>query len=294
MQRLIYENLLGERVTLGGEAPYVLSGVSGVGATGAERIATRGARQNGATTRRMTRLERRVKARISIWGAKTRGEMYAARRELERMLALPRCFDAHSGSMGRLIYENDAGRYWTYAVPEEAATDGVRWANALSAVTVAFACDSPYWNEFAMQTQVLRMGDEGFSLPFALPFRLGRTEFSAECENAGAIDAPVCIVVEGSGETPEIRNETTGTALRIDRAVASGERLVIQTDPDTLCATIEHADGTSESAFGYLDAQCPVTAFVLRPGRNTLRYVPGKTADHSCVTLTWRTRHEGV
>ena len=100
MQRLIYENLLGERVTLGSEAPYVLSGVSGVGATGAERIATRGARQNGATTRRMTRLERRVRARISIWGAKTRGEMYAARRELERMLALPRCFDAHSGSMG--------------------------------------------------------------------------------------------------------------------------------------------------------------------------------------------------
>lgn len=294
MQRLIYENLLGERLVLGAEAPYVLAGVSGVGATEAELVSTRGVCQSGATLRTAARMQRRVKARISILGARTRQEMYEARRDLGRLLALQRCFDALSGAQGRLIYENDAGRYWAYAVPEAPAGDGSRFANALGEITVYFQCGSPYWNEFTKNTQVLRMGDTGFSLPFALPVRFGTTEFAAECENAGAIDAPVHIVVEGSGETPEIRNETTGTALRIDRAIASGERLVIQTDPDALDVTVEHADGTSESAFGYLDAQCAVSAFVLRPGRNVLRYVPGQTAGASRVTLTWRTRHEGV
>ena len=294
MQRLIYENLAGEQLVMGGEGPYVLASVSGLGPTEAELISLRGARQNGATLRSATRLERYVKARLSIWGAQSRGEMYRARQAMARLLAMQRCFDAQSGAQGRLIYENDAGRYWTHAVPEACATDGTRWANALDGVTVTFCCQSPYWNEFARSTLVMCMSETGFTLPFTLPVQLGRTEFSAECDNAGTIDAPVCIKVEGSGEMPEILNETTGAALRIERAIESGERLVIETDPDALNVTIEHADGTVESAFGYLDAQCAMSAFALAPGRNVLRSVPGETAHHTRVTLKWRTRHEGV
>lgn len=294
MQKLIYENLLGERITLGGAPPYILAGVSGLGPTETALVSTRGAYQNGATTRGATRTQRIVRARFSILGAQTRQAMYEARRAASRLLALPRCLDATTGAMGRLIYENDAIRCWTYAVPEASDTDGRRTDNALGELSVTFRCDSPYWSALAQEARVLRMGEGGLALPFTLPFALGTRAFTATCENDGAIDAPVRIEILGCGEKPALYNETTGAAIRLERAIASGERLIIETDPDRLSVTIAHGDGTRENAFGYLDAQCAVTAFVLRPGQNTLRYVPDQSAADSVITILWRSRQEGV
>lgn len=294
MQRLIYENVLGERVEMGGAPPFVLEHVSGVGATDTQIHFTRGARQNGVTTHGVLREKRLVRAQLALMGAQSREALYRLRQSLCRMLALARCRDEQTGQMGRLIYENDAGRYWAYAIPETPPSDGKRFAHALSGVTVTFQCDSPYWNEFEEHAQTLSMSDGGFSLPFSLPVRLGTTRFTATCENTGSISTPVRIVVEGAGEKPEIRNETTGAYLRIDRAVAGGERLEIDTDPQSLSVVITHADGRGENAFGYLDALCAVNAFALRPGRNCLRYVSGDTAGESRVRISWRARHEGV
>lgn len=294
MQKLIYENLLGERLEMGGAPPFVLAHVSGVGATGVSARQTQGAHQNGVTTHGVVREKRIVRAQLSVLGAKTRQALYETRRMMLRMLSLARCFDPATGAMGRLIYENDAGRYWTYAIPDTPPEDGSRFLHALSGVTVTFACDSPYWNAFETCTHTLSMSDTGFSLPFSLPIRMGTTRFTAVCENDGAISTPVSIVVEGSGETPEIINESTGAYLRVDRAVAAGERLLIDTDPAELRVDIEHADGSVESAFGYLDASCAVSAFTLRPGLNQVRYVSGETAGASRVRLSWRARYEGV
>ena len=89
MQRLIYENLLGERVELGGTPPFILETVSGVGATAAQMLFTRGARQNGVTTHGALRERRLVQASIALMGAHSREALYQLRRNLARVLALP-------------------------------------------------------------------------------------------------------------------------------------------------------------------------------------------------------------
>ena len=229
MQKILYENLRGERTELCGP-PYLLEHVTGLGATDAEIVTTQGARQSGVTTRRASRGKRIVKAKIAIYGAGTRREMYELRRELCRKLALRQCFDERTGEMGRLMYENDAGAYWAYALPETPAEDGTRFLNHLNAMTLSFQCDSPYLSEFTQNRRVLRRSEGGLTMPFSFPIRLGVTAFAAECENAGAVDAPVDIEIEGSGEKPEIINETTGavtynTQTTTNTYNAAGKRL---------------------------------------------------------------------
>lgn len=257
-------------------------------------IGTRGVYQDGETTQRMLRTKRSIKAKISIFGAKTRAQMYEQRIKMQRLLALGRCFDAERGEMGRIVYENDAGRWWAYAIPETTPTDGARFKDNLRDISMNFRCDSAYLTEFERKQSVLQMGAGGFALPFSLPVRFGTAQFESICQNDGAVKAYTQISVYGSGETPTIMNSTTGAVLSISRQIATGEVLVINTDPERLNVTLVHVDGTSENAFGYLNAQHAVTGFYLKPGRNEIHYLPSMPSQSSRVVIAWQDRLEGV
>lgn len=291
MQKITYINLRGEALEIGPSPPYILSTMSGVEPTDVTMTATRGAHQHGETTREILREPRVVNVTASIREAE-RAAMYEARMRAAALLALPACFDGTT--TGRLIYENDAGKWWAYAVPEIPLRGGKRILDNLLDMRMTFHCDSPYWSSIGEEYVTLRMGAGDFKLPFSFPIRFGRRDFSRTARNAGAVDAPVHIEIEGTGEAPALYNRTTGAELAISRVIARGERLVIDTDPANLSVTVVRGDGTGENAFGYLDASLAVTAFVLRPGDNRIEYVPSVTSNDSRVTLRWRTLYEGV
>ena len=207
------------------------------------------------------------------------------------LLAYERAFDGER--QGRLFYENDHGRWWIPAIPEGPDPDR-RIQNFLIQSRMTFRCSDPYWRDEAIHTLALRMSDASFRLPFRFPIRFGTRMFTGRAVNAGHASTPVRITVHGSGETPSLINHTTGAKITVARPVATGETLLINTDPEALSVVVRSFDGTETPAHGYLALETPLAGFALRRGPNIIEYVPNQPSNLSRVELQWSSRLEGV
>lgn len=293
MQRITYTNLRGEVLDFYALPPLILGSVKGTGLPDHDAAETKGVFQAGSTTRKMLDKERFVEIEFSIL-TNTREDLYRARKILMSKLSTQSVFDPSGPAMGRLIYENDLGRWWAYARPDGPPKEAKRFLNAFPAMSLTFRCDNPYWQSLEEYNVQMALGNGGFVLPIKLPFKLGGRNFSAVAHNAGTVSTPVTIVITGAGEKPSIINMTTGAKISLSRQLAVGETLTVHTAPDTLSVTVRKVDGQEESAFGYLDEAVTISAFVLIPGDNKLVYAPSELSPLSRAEVRWRTREEGV
>lgn len=292
MQKVTYVNLYGEKIEFAGGPPLLLRSVSGFSRPDASIVRTQGAYQAGETFSRLQLPARSVEVAFDVPPAASREALYRERMRMERVLAGGRCL--RDGETGLLLYENDAGKWQTGAVPDGTITYGRRVQNALVGGKVRFLCPDAYLQDWNEQSAQMRMGHSGLVLPTTLPVSLGSRRFSASLVNGGTADAPVIVTIYGTGETPSLVNHTTGAVIAVEKPVASGERLVVDTDPRALSCVLHKADGTQEDAFGYLDASAAVSAFSLAPGVNEVEYAPGVASADSRVEISWRARYDGV
>lgn len=292
MQKLTYINLYGEALVFGRESPVILSNVTGLSRSSGKLITSQGAYQNGQTIHRAQLAAKKIVVTFNVYGCADRTAMYQQREKIERVLAYNRC--VKDGKCGTLIYENDAGAWMMDAVPSTSVTYGKRFLNCMPNCKVTFTGAGAYLRSQRAKGAVMRMGAGGFSLPTALPIALGTRLFTSELRNEGTADSPVEITIYGTGEAPTIVNHTTGAQIIVNRAIEEGGRLVINTDPDALSCVLIHADETQEDAFGYLDAQTAISAFLLQPGTNNVEYMPSVPSTGSRVEIAWRAMYEGV
>lgn len=293
MQRLTYTNLRGQVLDLFSNPPYILGSVKGTGLPEQDIMTSKGAAQPGSTVRGMLRKERFVEAEFSVL-AKDRAELYELRQRLSALLATQAVYVAACQRMGRLIYENDIGQWWCYAVPDGAPREVKRFQNTYPAMSLTFRCGDPYWRSLDEYNVRMELGNGGFRLPFRLPIRFGGRNFAADAYNEGDIDTPAVIAITGAGESPAVINRTTGAEIRLALRLAVGETLTINTDPDALSVVLRKVDGSEESAFGYLDGANALSAFVLAPGHNAIEYAPSELSPLSKAQVNWRIRAEGV
>jgi len=290
LQKLTYINLLGQIVEFGGGPPYVLEKVRGLGKPGYKLPAARGVYQHGETPARFQLDARHVDLSFHIQGY-SRADLYQKRRALMAALSMPAAFEG--GRLARLVYQNDSGSWWTYAVPE-GPDPNTRLQNWLLSAKLSFRCPDPYWKAHAPDALTLEMSGTSFKLPFAFPIRLGRRGFLGTAVNGGQVAAPTLIEVAGSGETPMFVNHTTGASITVARAIAHGDLLVIDTDPEALSVVIRTAKGDRIPAHSYLTLDSSLTDFTLRPGANQLEYKPSVPSIASRVRFRWTPRMEGV
>lgn len=292
MQTITYVNAYGERIVFSGEPPILLRSVSGLSRPESEVVSTQAAYQPGAMISHIQLPMRRVQVRFDMLPQASREAFYAQRMHIERVLSGNRAM--RNGLMGTLVYENDAGRWQLDAVPESSVAYGKRIGNAAADNCVSFVCPNPYLLSGETDSAQMRMGSGDLVLPTALPLRLGSRRFRAALVNRGTADAPVMMTINGTGETPTIINHTTGAAIAVGRQIATGEKLVIHTDPAALSCMLIRTDGTQEDAFGYLDPSAAVSAFVLIPGSNEVEYIPSAASTGSFVEIEWKSCYEGV
>ena len=290
LQKLTYINLLGEAVTFGGEPPYVLEKVRGLGKPAYKLSAARGVYQHGETAYGFQLEPRYVELSFHVQG-RSRADLYQQRKELMAALAIPNAFDG--SRLARLIYQNDCGSWWIHAIPEGPDPD-VRLQNWLLSARLTFRCPDPYWKTDSLGALTLAMNEATFKLPFAFPIRLGSRGFFGAAFNGGQVAAPPLIEIAGSGETPTLVNHTTGASITVARAVANGDLLVIDTDPEALSVVIRTAQGEQIPAHGYLGLDSSLAGFALCPGMNQLEYKPSAPSIASQVRIRWTPRMEGV
>lgn len=290
MQKLIYQNLRGQQAVFF-HAPYILCKVRGVGMSDVNVTAVSGAYQQGESVASLRREGRRVKLTLHLM-ASSREEMYRLRSELIGILSPDRAFDGENRA--RIIYENDYGRRWTWAVPESGLDWGDRKRDAQPSVTLSFRCESPYWFGIRKNETEFRARSNGLTLPMSFPFTLGSKVLGQTARNDGQSDTPVIVTIYGKGEKPVLVNDSTGAQLKLVNQLPDGDVLIMNTDPAALSVTVTHGDGSVENGYGLLDPTSSVAGFVLRPGDNALRYVPDGDASNSVIKVEWYDRYEGV
>lgn len=290
MQKLSYQNILGETVAFY-HAPFVFCKARGLGMSDVDVSASAGAYQQGESVTTLRREGRRVKLTLHLM-ASDREALYRLRSQLLGVLSPDKAFDGVNRA--KLIYENDYGRRWTWAVPESGLDWGERKRNVHPLLTLNFRCESPFWYGLSSHEVSFRARENGVTLPMRFPFTLGSKVFSLTARNNGQAEAPVTVQIDGKGENPELWNDTTGAAIKLIAPLPSGDRLTVITDPAALSVTILHADGSEESGFGLLDPTASVAGFTLKPGDNALRYVPGGSASESVIRVSWYDRYEGA
>lgn len=290
MQKLTYINLNNEQAVFCG-APYVLAKVGGLGLPELEVTSIRGAYQQGDTAVSCRRPKRMLAVTMHIM-ADTRAELYERRMELLSILSPDKA--VRDDERAVLLYENDHGRYMTWAIPFGGLDAQGRSLDTQPNVRLSFRCDSPYW--YAMNTTSVAFENtgEGFSLPFAFPIDFGRRDYFRDADNQGQVSVPVEIRVVCKGEVPRLMNLTTGKEIAMSAAVPEGYTLVLNTDPARLDARIIDAQGNESGAFGKLSLNTPLADFMLRPGLNELMYEAGGASALSEITVTWRNAYEGV
>ena len=290
MQKLTYINLHNEQMVLS-VAPFVLEKITGLGMADIDYETLRGAYQQGDTAAGFRRASRAVTATFALL-ATSRADLYAKRQSLLGILSPDR---ARKGSeRARIIYENDFGRWVTYAVPEGGLEPAKRIRDVQPGLKVTFRCESPYWYAMAEEEVEFSYGGGGFTLPFSFPISFGTRDYSKEALNSGHVDAPVQIWIACKGEIPRIVNKSTGKSLALSSAVPDGYTLYVNTDPGRLEATLTDPNGVVTGAFGRLSLDTPMADFVLRPGLNTLVYEAGGAGAQSIIKVRWRAAFEGV
>lgn len=197
MQQLTYINLRGERAVFGRGAPYLLRSVRGVGACGNALTLTEDGARDGGRLLSLRREAREITAVIQILGA-TRQGLYESREALCRVLSPDLAADGESRA--RLVYENDHGAWWTWAVPLGGLDWTARAGDVHTGVNVRFQCESPFLYGSEPREAVFRQTSGGFRLPGRLPVRLGSQVFQMRVTNGGSAFAPCVVTVEGSGE----------------------------------------------------------------------------------------------
>lgn len=292
MQELRYINLAGESVTFGASPPYILAHIEGTQGTSIDRKTVRGARQHGAQTTMALRSDRKLSLTINLFTL-GRSEMYREREALCSLLSASKAFDEDSGQRARVVYTNNLGSWWTWAMPTGAPAWADRVKDIHPALKLGFECDSPYWFSMEESKGGFDVATEGFHFPLRFPLRFSSRSLSAILVCAGHTPTPVMITVQGEGEKPALINRTTGKELRLTTPIQQGSTLRISTDEDDLYVLLEK-DGVQTNAYGLLDVTTPLSGFLLAPGENEIVYEAGGASAKTAITLRWHDRFEGV
>lgn len=297
MQKATYINPRGETITVSPLAPpYIFESISGIDSTDVIASIHTPAQMDGSLYYGLRLEPREVTLNLHVHG-NNRRSMYENRFDLMRALgsSLNR-----SGEMGVLWYENDFGKWWIPAVVQQGPrTNGKRRENYFP-VQVIFYCPDPAWRAAEATVDRLAYLSGGFKFPLCIPavdqqtpgIKFGARGYVTTITNDGDVPAPILLEITGTALTPRIELAKTGEFLKVNRELAIGDLLTINTEQGNKHATITRASGTVEDAMNYID---PASTWIqLQPGANELMYSSGDDTTTATVIIQTYSSFGGV
>lgn len=283
MRRLTYKNPRGDEIEFY-LSPFLIESLEGIGEVDASNQDQSSPYQDGSTYID-TILEPRF---IDMEGSITNRDFKTITKLRRRILNVcnPKL------GMGEITLELDGSVQKISAIPEGTPTFPERGQNPWQDFQITWICPNPYWRSPNETTKPLVAYTGGFTLPFTLPFTLGTAGSKTTVYNDGDVPAPVRIEIHGPTTNPQIFNRTTGEYLRINRTIAQGEVMHINTESGRQRITITDEDGEESSAFGYLDHDSDL--FYLELGENIIEHVADAGNRHAEVIVRWDSMFVGV
>lgn len=282
MRRLTYENARGESIIFY-LSPLLIESLSGIGEVDADIQGQTAPYQDGDTYID-TRLQPRY---IDLQGSilkKDTKEIKSYRKEILRVCN-PKL------GLGKIILELDGDIKEIYGALDGVPVFPERGRNVWQQFSIAWKCPDPYWQDPNQTSKPLQAYVGNFTLPFTLPFELGKSGSRTVVVNEGDVPAAVRIDVQGPVTNPRIINQTTGEWIRINRAIAADEILHIDTTEGSKRVEI-YRGNTIYPALGYLDHDS--TWLKLEVGENEIEHIADAGDRNSLVAVTWNSQYVGI
>jgi len=212
----------------------------------------------------------------------------------ERRRRLVRLFNPKAG-MGTLTIKAKNNTYIIDGVVEE-----LRFSGALGSGTspshqlaqISVVAPNPFFRSEALYTLILAGVFGGWDFPFKFPLSFGAIGKFRKIQNESDIPAPIFLVAYGPLENFYIKNNTTNHKIQLDIAIASGERVEIDTSWGKKSVALVRANGTRVNAFPYLTADSVL--FSLIPGENELEYGAEVEGEGSLFVVSYQNWYAGV
>lgn len=286
MEKLTFINSRGQSVVLGDSAPYILIKLEGIGAVTAN-IQTQKAPYQDGTTFIDAVLEPRIPFAEVIIITDSAEAMASKRRELASV------FNPKLGK-GKLIYDNGAERKVIEAVAEMAPIfpDAGDFKETMQPALINLYCADPLFMDEYESSQEMAAWLGGLQFAMTFPLKFGLKSSLAKIRNDGDVATPVTIEFNGPALNPVVKNETTGEAIKVNRELYVGDKLVIVTEFGNKSVKLVKPDGTEENAMHWLDLDS--VFWQLQVGDNDVSYDADVGTDEAVVLMRYRNRYVGV
>jgi len=283
--KLIFTNSRGTSIELF-SSPFRLISVEGLGDVEAETQSQRAPYQDGVQYIDSIFNPRPITIQLKI-SASNEEELSSFRKNLSST------FNPKLG-LGKLTYVEGEDKKEIMVVSESIPyfPDGQgnrgRW---FQKAMIDLIAPNPYWLDPNQTSMPLQAYVGNFTLPFTLPFELGKSGARTILYNEGDVPAPVRIDIQGPVTNPQIINHTTGEWLRVNRSIAADEILHINTTDGSKRVEI-YRDSQVYSVFGSLDHDS--NWIKLDIGENEIEHIADAGDRKSLVAVTWNSMYVGV
>ncbi|GGB41761.1 hypothetical protein GCM10011409_19130 [Lentibacillus populi] len=281
-----FTNARGQEAVITSRAPFLLESFDGYGDVGADTQTQNSPYQDGAMYIDSILEERPINMTFVILADDSR-ELMAKKRFISSV------FNPKFG-LGLLKHERVGIIHEISPVAESVPqfpSGSQNRGPTYQRVTVDLIAPNPYWRDPNQTSKPLQAYVGNFTLPFTLPFELGMSGSRTLLYNVGDVPAPVRIDIQGPVTNPQIINRTTSEWLRVNRSVAAGEILHIDTTEGQKRAEIYRGNQVY-SVFGDLDHDSDWIQLAL--GENEIEHIADAGDRTSLVAVTWNSMYVGI
>lgn len=289
MQKVTFINAKGENISFYANPPFILNSIEGLGDVPNSINSQKSPYQDGETYIDTRLGPRPIPITFTIKG-KNYGEISNYRRQISAI------FNPRLGE-GTLIYEIENIRREIVVVCDGSPSfpSGNSRGNTFQVGAIDLIAHNPFWvTEENTDQLVVWEGGLTFPLQFPTTFASLSASKSKLLVNDGDVETPILITFNGPATAPiTVKNVTAGKYIQINRSLAVGEKLEINTAFGQKKVTKVLADGTRENATHYI--KIPGSEFFnLEVGNNLIEYSTGSDYEQAGVSIQWRNRFLAV
>lgn len=293
MQRLKVINLgLNEEITFNMTGDILLSHIEGLGIPETTVERTQAPLQDGSDVYGILLDDRVIRLQATI-RANNREELYKLRRKVMRIVN-PRTYNKKTEDKGELLlfYTNDDKTYRIYAHIEDAVDCKTRINNHMT-VDIIFTANNPYLLDEENTKLAIKALFGGLKFPLRLPSTFSGVGYQRRIVNDGDTEIPVEIQYHGPVTNPVVKNETTGESIKVNKTLALGDTLFINTAYGNETVDIVKASGVKENVFNWIDLEHR-DFFKLTYGENIISYNGDDESNIGTIDIEFAIAYGGV
>lgn len=200
--------------------------------------------------------------------------------------------------LGTLKYEYDGGIKCIACVPDglPVVPSAVQNSSSRTAssqlATINLVAPIPFWTDELSVSNPMSAFIGKFILPFHLPAVIGVQGSKQIFTNLGDVPTPVTILFKGPATNPVVTNLTTGEFIKINRTLADGDTLTVNTAFGNKRVEITDSEGNVTNAFNWIDQAS--TFWNLEVGDNEIEYSADSGQENAIVSITWQNLYVGI